>query len=194
MVLLAAGFAPVHPELAFDAPDFAAAREAIGLLLRCHMPNPALAVDKHWTLLMGNQAAHAFLAGCAEHLVTPPINVLRLSLHPEGLAPRILNLPEWRAYPRAALARGGDFRRWQAGRSAWGAGSLSRAATGGAHGPDDRGEQPRRAASAGWSGRALILHQHHDCLRHRRRCDALEVTIETFLPADEETARMMAAL
>lgn len=104
-LLLAAGFAPVHPERAFDAPDFAAARDAIALLLRCHMPNPALAVDRHWNLLMGNQAAHAFLAGCAEHLIAPPINVLRLSLHPEGLAGRILNLPEWRAHVLARLSR-----------------------------------------------------------------------------------------
>lgn len=104
-LLLAAGYAPLYPERAFDAPDFAAAREAIACILDCHLPNPALAVDRHWTLLMANAAAQAFLIGCAEHLVTPPVNVLRLSLHPEGLASRILNLPEWRAHILSRLSR-----------------------------------------------------------------------------------------
>lgn len=105
IMLLAAGFAPVYPERRFDAPDFATARETIGLILDRHMPHPALAIDRHWTLLMANRAASALMTGCAEHLVTPPVNVLRLSLSLDGLASRILNFPEWRAHILARLSR-----------------------------------------------------------------------------------------
>ncbi|MEJ6791117.1 helix-turn-helix transcriptional regulator [Brevundimonas sp. BR2-1] len=97
-LLSLAGFAAVHGERTLDAPDMAAARNAIERLLKAHEPYPALAVDRHWTLVMANAAVGPFLEGAAAHLLTGPINVLRLSLHPEGLAPRIRNLPEWRAH------------------------------------------------------------------------------------------------
>jgi transcriptional regulator with XRE-family HTH domain len=105
IMLLAAGFAPVHPERRFDAPDFAVAREAIELVLERHMPHPALAIDRHWNLLMANKAAAGLMAGCATHLLASPANVLRLSFSQEGLAGRILNFPEWRAHTLARLSR-----------------------------------------------------------------------------------------
>ncbi len=98
-LLLAAGFAPSYGERALDDPALAAVRGVIDTILRAHAPNPALAVDRHWHMVAANQAVPALLAGVTEPaLLRPPVNVLRLSLHPGGLAPHIANLPEWRAH------------------------------------------------------------------------------------------------
>ena len=97
-LFLAAGFAPAFPERPLDDPALAAARAAIDLVLAGHEPYPAIAVDRHWQLCAANRVGMALTAGVAPALLEPPINVLRLSLHPEGLAPRILNLTEWRRH------------------------------------------------------------------------------------------------
>jgi transcriptional regulator with XRE-family HTH domain len=104
MILTAAGFAPVYRERPLDAPELGAARAAIAQILQGHEPHPALAVDRNWTLLSANKAVGVLIAGVAEHLVAGEPNVLRLSLHPEGLASRILNFREWRAHILARLA------------------------------------------------------------------------------------------
>lgn len=93
---LAAGFAPVHPERRFV--DLGAARAAVEAILAGHEPNPALAVDVRWDLLAANRAMTAFLDGVPEELLAPPVNVLRLTMHPDGLARRIENLGQWRAH------------------------------------------------------------------------------------------------
>ncbi len=98
LLLVAAGFAPALPERSLDDPALAAARRAVDLVLKAHEPFPALAVDRHWQMVAANAGVAPFLAGVAPHLLAPPVNVLRLSLHPEGAAPRIANLPEWRAH------------------------------------------------------------------------------------------------
>jgi transcriptional regulator with XRE-family HTH domain len=97
-LLVAAGFAPVYPERGLDAPALRAAREAVERVLTGHEPYPALAVDRHWTMLAANDAVAPLLIGVAKELVRPPINVLRVSLHPKGLAPRIANYGEWRGH------------------------------------------------------------------------------------------------
>ena len=97
-MLVAAGYAPMYRERRFDDPDLAAARQAVELVLRGHEPYPALAVDRHWNLVSYNRMVPAMLAHAAEHLLQAPVNVLRLSLHPDGLAPRIVNLGQWRAH------------------------------------------------------------------------------------------------
>ena len=102
-MLLAAGFAPVYAERSLDDPELAPARRAIDLVLRGHEPYPALAVDRHWNLVAANAAVAPLMASAAPSLLEGPINVLRLSLHPEGLAPRIANLAEWRAHLLARL-------------------------------------------------------------------------------------------
>jgi transcriptional regulator with XRE-family HTH domain len=98
LMLVAAGLAPQFPERPLDDPALAPARRAIDLILKGHEPFPALAVDRHWNLVAANGAVAPFLAGVSPHLLAPPMNVLRLSLHPEGLAPRIVNLGEWKAH------------------------------------------------------------------------------------------------
>ncbi|MGR3620084.1 MAG: helix-turn-helix domain-containing protein [Roseovarius sp.] len=96
VMLHSAGYAPFFPQRPLDAPELSVAREIIDRILRGHLPHPALAVDRHWTLLSANAAVSHLLVGVAPHLLEGDVNVLRLSLHPEGLASRILNLAEWR--------------------------------------------------------------------------------------------------
>jgi transcriptional regulator with XRE-family HTH domain len=103
VLLVSAGFAPVFPQRALEDPALQAARRAVDLVLKGHEPYPALAVDRHWNLVSHNAAVPALLAGAAPKLLQPPVNVLRLSLHPDGLAPRIENLAEWRAHLLARL-------------------------------------------------------------------------------------------
>ena len=102
-LLHAAGFAPVYPQRPLADPALAPARAAVELVLKGHEPYPALAVDRHWTLVAANGAVAPLLAGVAPGLLEPPVNVLRLSLHPDGLAPRIANLAQWRAHLLARL-------------------------------------------------------------------------------------------
>jgi transcriptional regulator with XRE-family HTH domain len=95
-LLEAAGFAPMYRERPLDAPDMAAARAAVQRILDCHSPWPALAMDRHWNLVMSNHMVSVLIGDVAPELLQPPLNILRLSLHPQGLAPRIANLRQWR--------------------------------------------------------------------------------------------------
>jgi len=105
-LLLAAGYAPLFAERPLDDPAMRAARRAVELILRAHAPHPALAVDRHWHLVAANASVAPLLAGIADAaLLAPPVNVLRLSLHPRGLAPHIANLAEWRAHLLERLRR-----------------------------------------------------------------------------------------
>jgi len=105
-LLLAAGFAPVYGETPLDAPEMTAVREALDKLLAGHEPFPAVIVDRQWELVTANQPALALLAdGVAPELLEPPANTLRISLHPDGLAPRIANLAEYSAHLLTRLRR-----------------------------------------------------------------------------------------
>ncbi|MDO9454785.1 helix-turn-helix domain-containing protein [Nocardioides sp.] len=101
--LLAAGFAPAHPEHALDAPPMAEVAAAIEAILAAHLPFPALVIDTGWDLVSANDAVYALLDGVAPHLLEPPVNVVRLTLDPRGLAPRVANLGEWRTHLLARL-------------------------------------------------------------------------------------------
>ncbi len=112
-LLLAAGYAPAFAERRLEDPAMAGAREAVGRILDAHGPLPALAVDRHWNLIQANAAVTRLLGGVQDAgLLAPPVNVLRLSLHPSGLAPAIANLGEWRAHLlerlRAQVEASGD--------------------------------------------------------------------------------------
>jgi len=104
-LLLAAGFAPVYRDRPTGDPGLAAARQAVDLILKGHEPHPALAIDRHWNLVSANGAVAPFLDGLAPALLQPPVNVLRLSLHPDGLAPRVENFRQWRAHILARLTK-----------------------------------------------------------------------------------------
>ncbi|TNC47731.1 helix-turn-helix domain-containing protein [Rubellimicrobium rubrum] len=104
-LLLAAGFAPVLKERGHDHPDLAPARRAVDAILRGHEPYPALAVDRHWTMVATNTAVAPLLAGVAPSLLAPAANVLRISLHPDGLGSRIRNWRDWRAHVLARVTK-----------------------------------------------------------------------------------------
>lgn len=97
-MLRAAGYAPLYAERPLDHPAMAPARRAVDAVLQAHEPWPALAVDRHWQLVAANRVLPMLLAGADPGQLAPPVNVLRLSLHPQGLAPRILNLAQWRTH------------------------------------------------------------------------------------------------
>jgi transcriptional regulator with XRE-family HTH domain len=105
LLLAAAGYAPVFSERPLGDPALATARRAVDLILKGHEPYPALAVDRRWTLVAANAAVPPLLDGCDPALLHPPVNVLRLSLHPAGLAPRIVNWAQWRRHLLSRLRR-----------------------------------------------------------------------------------------
>jgi transcriptional regulator with XRE-family HTH domain len=105
VLLVAAGFAPAFPQRALDDPALRQAREAIDLVLKAHEPNPALAYDRHWNLVSANRMLAPLLEGVPPKLLAPPLNILRLAFHPEGLAPRTVNLGEWAAHLLERLHR-----------------------------------------------------------------------------------------
>lgn len=105
-LLLAAGFAPAYPHSPLRAPEMRPVREAVRKILAGHQPYPALAVDRLYNSVDHNEAARALLTwGVSPRLLEPPVNTLRVSLHPEGFAPRVVNLGEWRAHLLARLRR-----------------------------------------------------------------------------------------
>ncbi|WP_210497324.1 helix-turn-helix domain-containing protein [Microvirga antarctica] len=103
ILLVSAGFAPVYSHRALDDPALAAARAAVDLVLKGHEPYPALAIDRHWSMVSANAALMPLVGEVDHALLKPPINVLRLSLHPGGLARRILNFRTWRDHLLARL-------------------------------------------------------------------------------------------
>lgn len=105
VLLVAGGYAPMFRERSLDAPELDAARQAIDLVLRGHEPYPALAIDGHWNLITSNRVVPLLLEGVDASLLQSPTNVLRLTLHPGGLASRIVNLQEWRAHLLDRLAK-----------------------------------------------------------------------------------------
>ncbi len=104
-LLLAAGYAPAFGQRGLEEPEMGPVRDALDRLLAAHEPFPALVVDRHWGMIAANRALGLLTAGTAAHLLEPPVNVLRLALHPEGLAPRIANLGQWRAHLLDRLGR-----------------------------------------------------------------------------------------
>ncbi|MBW6433971.1 helix-turn-helix transcriptional regulator [Actinoplanes hulinensis] len=178
-LLLAGGYAPAYPESALDGPPLAEVLSALREVLAGHGPNPAILVDRHWTMVDGNAAVDLFTTGCAPELLAPPVNVLRLALHPAGLAPRIGNLAEWRTHLLHRLDR-------------------QAAATG------DPVLHELRAELAGYPGGEadarpdglvvplrfgdLNLFSITSVLGTPRDVTLSELAIETFLPADAATA------
>jgi len=103
-LLLAGGYAPAYPQHGLDAPELASVRSALRQVLSGHEPYPAVVIDRWWDMVESNAGIAVLVEGCAPHLLEPPVNVLRLSLHPDGMARRIINLPQWRAHLLTQLA------------------------------------------------------------------------------------------
>lgn len=103
IMMVSAGFAPVYSQKSLDDPALQSARQAVDLVLKGHDPYPALAVDRHWSLIAANDALFPLIGEVDPALLKPPVNVLRLSIHPAGLARRIVNFTEWRNHLVARL-------------------------------------------------------------------------------------------
>jgi transcriptional regulator with XRE-family HTH domain len=194
MLLLAGGYAPAYPQHGLSDVPMAAISDAITAILAAHQPYPAVVIDRHWELVAANDAVDVLTTGAAGHLLEPPVNVLRLSLHPDGMATRIVNLAQWRAHLLDRLDRQLE-------------------ATGDARLMDLLGElrgypggDPAPSAAPGEAG-ALIVP-----LRYRTPAGVLslfstttvfgtprdvtiaELAIETFYPADSATGTLMRSL
>lgn len=104
-LLLAAGYAPVYAQRIFDAPELGAVRTAVRRILSAHEPNPAVVVDRHWNVVDANSGLSLFTEHVALEFLAPPVNVMRLSLHPRGAAPHIVNLNQWRSHLLGRLRR-----------------------------------------------------------------------------------------
>jgi transcriptional regulator with XRE-family HTH domain len=193
-LLLAAGFAPEFGQTDLDAPGLSMVRLAIRQLLTGHNPYPALVVDRAWNLVEANASMELLIDGVPDELADGPLNVLRYSLHPAGLAPRILNLAQWRAHILGRLDRQarvtGDAGLAELARDL-------RAYPG--SGPAGEPAGPRGAAGA-----AVVVPLR---LRHKDQELSLfstttlfgtphdvtveELAIESFYPADQETAEYL---
>ncbi len=104
-LLLAAGYAPLFGERSLDTPEMEPVRVALDRFLRAHEPYPAIVVDRAYELLAANDATRLLIGDVASWLMEPPVNALRLTLHPDGMAPRIVNLQEWSAHLLLRLRR-----------------------------------------------------------------------------------------
>jgi transcriptional regulator with XRE-family HTH domain len=104
-LLLAAGFAPVFGERSLDESEMAPVREGLERFLSAHEPYPALVVDRHWNVVAANRGVFYVNRDVSPELRAPPANALRIALHPDGLAPRISNLPAWSGYLLTRLRR-----------------------------------------------------------------------------------------
>jgi transcriptional regulator with XRE-family HTH domain len=104
-LLLAGGYAPAYPERGLAAPELHAVQNALKRVLDGHEPYPAVVVNRWWELVDANAGIALFTSHVRPELLEPPVNVLRLSLHPDGMAPRIANLPQWRAHLLTRLHR-----------------------------------------------------------------------------------------
>jgi len=185
ILLESAGYAAQYHQSDFTSPELAPAREMVERILQGHEPYPALTIDRHKNLVAANQAATKLVSLATPALLTPPVNVVRLSLHPEGLAPYILNLEEWRDHVVARLRReavltGDPFLR-----------ELIEEAGG----SDRRKESPLPQLAIPFrimlDGQELSFLSTTTVFGTATEVTLSELTLETFFPADAATARIL---
>ena len=188
-LLLAGGYAPAYRRRALDDPELDAVRVALRRILDAHLPYPAVVVNRWWELVDANAMIGPLTAGVAPHLLEPPVNVLRLSLHPDGMAPNIRNLAQWRAHLLSRLA--GQFRATGDARLAELHEEL-REYPGGVDGTPDRTDivVPLRYVL---DGHELSLFSMTAVVGTPLDITVEELAIEAFYPADEATATALRA-
>ncbi|MFE2089031.1 helix-turn-helix domain-containing protein [Streptomyces sp. NPDC059460] len=197
-LLVMAGYAPRYAETALDDPAMGALREGMEQLLQGYDPYPALVVDGTYNVVAANRGIALLLEGVAEHLLAPPLNAMRLTLHPEGLAPRIRNLREWRADLLAqmerqiALARSAELRELYEEVAAYPVPES-------ADGQDEPAGPPSALSFAlpmvvEHDGRVLSFVSSIATFNTPMDVTVAELAIETFLPADQETATYLRSL
>ncbi|MFJ8357921.1 helix-turn-helix domain-containing protein [Streptomyces sp. NPDC093984] len=195
-LLLAAGYAPHYPETPLDDPSMEALRAGVERLLRGYEPYPALVVDATYEVVAANRGIAMFLEGVPDRLLTPPLNAMRLTLHPEGLAPRIRNLAEWRGNLLAQMERQIALQRSPALRAlyeevaAYPVPDRNESASG----PGEGAEEvpyfalPMRIEH---EGRVLSFVSSISTFNTPMDVTVAELAIETFLPADPATVKYL---
>lgn len=189
-LLLAAGFAPAYEERPLEAPEMEPVRRAVAQVLTGHEPFPAAVVDRWWNLVAANRNVALFLEGVAAHLLEPPANVLRVSLHPEGMAPRIVNLAEWRGHLLDRLRR--EIAATADGRLAELLAELEGY-------PQPRESSPPRPAQGAIAVPLVLRHGDRELAFFGTVATfgtavdvtVAELSIEAFFPADSTTARFL---
>lgn len=183
-LLLAAGLAPVYPERSLDDPDMAAVRAGIDRVLNAYNPFPCIVVDRGWQIVRANEGTGVLLEGVAPELLQPP-NALRIALHPDGLAPRIRNLAQWRHHLIGRLRREVAVS---------GSHELSTLLAeidsypGGSGGSSDLGGVAVPLELYTRDGRLLTFLSTVTTFGTALDLTAAELSIEAFLPADDATA------
>lgn len=197
-LLLAAGYAPRFTESTMDAPLLEALRDGIDRLLQGYEPYPALVVDGSYTVVAANQGIGMLLAELPEHLLTPPLNAMRITLHPEGLAPRIRNLRAWRGHLLAQMERQIGLVRSESLRALYEEVAAYPL-------PEGAGDPADRENPEPYPYFALPLRIEHDgrvlsfvssisTFNTPLDVTVAELAIETFLPADPETVAYLQSL
>ncbi|MET7848293.1 helix-turn-helix transcriptional regulator [Streptomyces avermitilis] len=196
-LLLAAGYAPHYPETPLDDPAMDALRQGVRRLIEGYEPYPALVVDATYDVLAANRGVAMLLEGVPESLLTPPLNAMRLTLHPEGLAPRIRNLGEWRGHLLAqmerqiALHRSAPLRTLYEEVAAYPAPDPVPDAAGEPAEPAPHFALPLRIEH---DGRVLSFVSSISTFNTPMDVTVAELAIETFLPADPATVKYLQSL
>jgi transcriptional regulator with XRE-family HTH domain len=196
-LLLAAGYAPHYPETPLDDPSMDALREGVERLIQGYEPYPALVVDAMYDVLAANRGIAMLLEGVPERLLVPPLNAIRLTLHPEGLAPRIRNLRGWRDHLLAQMNRQIALRRSRPLRAlyeevaAYPVPDRDAAEDDEAPGPAPHFALPLRIEH---EGRVLSFISSISTFNTPMDVTVAELAIETLLPADPATAKYLHSL
>lgn len=197
-LLMAAGYAPSYPETSLTAPAMTTLRAGLDQLLTAYEPFPALVMDGMYDVVSANKGVLMLLDGVAPHLLEPPLNAMRLTLHPQGLAPRIRNLGEWRAHLLERMDRQATLRSSDALRGLYEEVVAYPAPPGSTRtGPDGQGPAAHPYAlplriEAG--GRVLSFISTATTFNTPMDVTVSELAVETFLPADPETAAALRAM
>lgn len=195
-LLLAAGYAPHYPETPLDDPALGALREGLERLIQGYEPYPALVVDATYTVVAANRGITMLLDGVPESLLQPPLNAMRLTLHPEGMAPRIRNLGEWRGHLLAQMERQIALHRSEPLRALY-----EEVAAYPAPGTADDADEPSPSVPyfalpmrIEHDGRVLSFVSSISTFNTPMDVTVSELAIETFLPADPATAKYLHSL
>ncbi|MCA6090826.1 helix-turn-helix transcriptional regulator [Streptomyces sp. SCA3-4] len=195
-LLVAAGYAPRYPERTLEDPALEELRKGLERLLKGYEPFPALVVDGTYGVVAANSGITMLLDGVAEPLLTPPLNAMRITMHPQGLAPRILNYPQWRGHllhqmqRQLALHRSAALRALYDEVSAYPMPKPPAAAP-----PAGEEDVPPFALPMviEHAGRTLSFISTIATFNTPMDVTVSELALETFLPADAETAAALHA-
>ncbi|WP_217176692.1 helix-turn-helix domain-containing protein [Streptomyces sp. AC495_CC817] len=203
-LLLAAGYAPHYPETPLDDPSMGALREGMERLIQGYEPYPALVMNATYDVVAANRGIAMLLDGIPESLLVPPLNAMRLTLHPEGMAPRIRNLRAWRGHLLEQMERQAALHRSEPLRALYEEVAAYPLPPGT---PEDEtagdaGAGPGAEASAYFAlpmrieheGRVLSFISSVSTFNTPLDVTVAELAIETFLPADPATVKYMHGL